>query len=184
VKRGAVIAAAFGGGVMAPSAAHADDAELRGWRAWRPRVDVEPAAWFLAFPRVLLSTGAYAFDMPAMLMTMTGEDPDAWDGRLSLGAGVFADVFVGEHVDRGWVVGAQLGMQRYEVVDRATMERHQFDCALLLLRAGYEWHPRGLGGYIFPWVGAAITPEVGGDSGAYDPRPVVPYVTLDLGWRF
>lgn len=187
------VALMLGGAMQSTARA---EGELRGVRAWRPRIDIEPAAWFLhgysvhvgvqppAFPRVLLSTGAYAFDMPGMLMTMTGEDPQMWDGRLTFGAGAFADVFVGEHVDRGWVLGGQLGFQRYEVVDRMSGGRQAFDCALVLLRGGYEWHPRGIGGYVFPWAGVAITPEVGGDSGTYDPRPLVPYVTLDLGWRF
>jgi hypothetical protein len=75
-------------------------------------------------------------------------------------------------------------VQRYRIDDKMLATEHTADRALLLLRAGYEWHPRGVGGYIFPWAGAAITHEVSGDAGAYAQWPVVPYVTLDLGWRY
>jgi hypothetical protein len=176
--------------LLIPSTASADEA----WRAWQPRLDVEPAAFFLhgysvhvgaqppAMPRLLLSTGAYAFDVPDLLVDFSGEDSAEWNVRLFFGAGVFAEYFVGAQPDRGWLVGGQLGVQRYEVTDRAAMAS-RFTDALLLVRGGYEWHPGGYGFYIYPWIGAAFTAKVGGDDGGYAPRAVVPYVTADIGWR-
>jgi hypothetical protein len=161
---------------------------------WHPRIVVEPAAWVLhgysvhvgatppAAPRLVLSAGAYAFDVPSALVDLgSGNEGEAWDVRLFLGYGVFADYFVGRDVDRGWVVGAQLGAQHYQ----ATLgtDESRFVSGLVLARAGYEWHPWGYGGYLFPWVGAAFTVRVAGDPGAYDTIPVQPYAAIDLGWR-
>jgi hypothetical protein len=161
---------------------------------WHPRIDVEPAAWFLhgysvhvgvqppRAPRLLLSAGAYAFDVPQPLVDLaSGNRDEPWDVRLYLGAGVFADYFVGREVDRGWVIGGQLGIQQYEATLDGTGSR--FTDALVLVRAGYEWHPWGYGGYVFPWVGGAFTTKVSGSQGEYDTIPVQPYLTVDLGWR-
>ena len=161
---------------------------------WHPRIDVEPAAWVLdgysvhvgvtpeRFPRLVVSAGAYAFDVPRPLVDLgSGNQGEPWDVRLYLGYGVFADYFVAAAPDHGWVVGAQLGAQHLQasIGDRS----FRWVDALAMVRAGYEWHPWGHGGYLFPWVGAAFTPEVSGDHGFYDTVPVQPYVAIDLGWR-
>ena len=169
-----------------PATAAADD---EAWREWHPRVDIEPAAWFLhgysvhvgaqppAAPRLLLSAGAYAFDVPQLLVDLaSGNQDEPWDVRLFLGYGVFAEYFFGN-----WLVGGQIGMQHTEATLGADANR--FASLLVLARAGYEWHPWGYGGYIFPWVGAAFTQKVAGDTGAYDTLPVIPYLTVDIGWR-
>jgi hypothetical protein len=157
---------------------------------WHPRIDVEPAAFFLdgysvhvgvqpaAAPRLLLSVGAYAFDVPDFLV----DDRDRFDLRLYLGAGAFADYFL-TAPDHGWVVGGQLGTQSYQATEAATGATDRWTSALVLVRGGYEWHPGGWGGYLFPWVGAAIDVKVAGDPGAYHPATVLPYFTVDLGWR-
>ncbi|MCA9673605.1 MAG: hypothetical protein H6709_11935 [Kofleriaceae bacterium] len=182
----AIVPAAVVVGALAPAPARAEP--------WHPRLDIEPAAWLLggysvhvgvtppAEPRLVLSAGAYAFDVPSALVDLaSGNRDQGWDVRLYLGYGAFADYFVGAAPDRGWVVGAQLGAQHTE----ATLdgEAYRFVSALILLRAGYEWHPTREGLFVFPWLGAAITRAIAGDAGPYDTIPVTPYAAIDLGWR-
>jgi hypothetical protein len=146
-----------------------------------PRIDVEPAAFFLRGFSVhvgvergpwLFSTGAYGFDIPGFLTA------DGWDARMYLGAGVFAERYLGD-AGRGWLVGGQLGVQETHATMGATSARST--ALLVLARGGYEWHPAGAGFYLFPWAGVAVTPKIAGD---YPAPSVVPYLTVDLGWRF
>jgi hypothetical protein len=163
------------------------------------RVDVEPAAWVLSgysihlastvpgAPRAIVGGTLYGFDVPGMLVGLGNDNSDAWDVRLRVGYGVFADYFLEDRRD-GWLVGGQLGLQQY----RATGPMPEttstvFTNAMALLRAGYEWHPfdgRARGAYFMPWLGAAYTWTVSGDPGAYHVFPVLPYAAVDLGWRF
>lgn len=147
---------------------------------WHPRIDVEPAAFVLrgysvhlgveppAAPGWIFSAGAYGFDVPQLLT------PDDWDARV-FGAGVFAD----RRIHRDWIVGGQVGAQWYDASRAGVAARSRH--LLILARAGYEWHPRGIRFYFFPWAGAAWTPRVSGD---YDAGSVQPYAAVDLGWRF
>ena len=90
----------------------------------------------------------------------------------------------------GWLVGAQIGLQHHRVRNplMAPGEEARYVNLLLLARLGYEWHPRSWPFYLFPWLGAALTPKVGGESqvGAeeYDVPIVMPYGAVELGWRF
>ncbi len=178
--------------LLLPTAAAASpDDEV--WNGWRPRLDVEPAAWFLggysvhvgvqppAAPRLLLSVGAYAFEVPDLLLDLAGNDPAALDVRLYLGYGATVDYFLDASADDGWVVGGQLGAQHHQTT--VGSETRRYVNALILLRAGYEWHPGGHGGYVFPWLGAAFTPRLSGDASDVDTLPVTPYLTIDVGWR-
>jgi hypothetical protein len=52
---------------------------------------------------------------------------------------------------------------------------------------GYQWHPFENGFYLQPWIGLSITairdgePEVGDKR--YDPLPVQPFFTVNIGWE-
>jgi hypothetical protein len=157
------------------------------------RVDVEPAAYLLEgysihlastlpfAPRVTVGGTLYGFAVPRFLVEMGDNDGDAWDVRLRVGYGVFADAFLGDRRD-GWLFGGQIGLQQYRARGPATDAI--FTDVVALIRTGYEWHPGDHGGYLMPWVGAAYTTTVSGDSGAYRVFPVLPYFACDLGWRF
>ncbi len=163
------------------------------------RVDVEPAAYVLRgysihlastlpqWPRVSVGATLYGFDVPGLLVGLGHNQSDAWDVRLRIGYGVFADAFLDPSRRDGWLVGAQLGLQQYRARGPAPATSEAiFTDAIILLRAGYEWHPlaRHAGAYLMPWVGAAYTRTVSGDPGLYDVFPVLPYAACDLGWRF
>jgi len=157
------------------------------------RVDVEPAAYALRgyslhlastmpfAPRLNLGGTLYGFDVPGMLIEMGDNRATDWDVRLRVGYGVFWDYYFDAPRD-GWLVGGQVGFQQYRATGLGTDAI--FTDIMLLVRAGYEWHPRGGGGYLMPWVGAAMTGTVSGSAGAYDVFPVLPYAACDLGWRF
>ncbi len=158
------------------------------------RVDVEPAAWILRgysihlastlprAPRVVIGLTLYGFDVPRVLVGLGGDNRgDDWDVRLRVGYGVFADAYV-DQPRQGWLVGGQLGFQQYRA--RSAADDAIFTDVVALVRAGYEWHPGGRGGYLMPWVGAAYTTTISGDPGAYRVFPVLPYAAVDLGWRF
>jgi len=184
MQRLAAIAIGLGCG-LAPEAARAG-VDLR--------VDVEPAAWILRgysihlastlppAPRVVVGLTLYGFDVPGVLVGLGGDDhADDWDVRLRVGYGVFADAYFDEP-RQGWLVGGQLGFQQYRA--RSAADDAIFTDVIALVRTGYEWHPGGHGGYLMPWVGAAYTTTISGDTGAYRVFPVLPYAAIDLGWRF
>jgi hypothetical protein len=160
------------------------------------RVDTEPAAWLLRgyslhlasnlpfAPRVVVGGTVYGFAVPRQLVELGGDNRgDEWDVRLRVGYGVFADYYLGHAPARdGWLVGGQLGFQQYRARGPATDAI--FTNVMVLARGGYEWHPRGVGFYLMPWLGAAYTTTISGDPGAYKVFPVLPYAACDLGWRF
>jgi hypothetical protein len=164
------------------------------------RVDIEPAAYILrgysihlastvpGAPRVSVGATLYGFDVPGMLVGLGHNDSDAWDVRLRIGYGVFADAFLDPSRRDGWLVGTQIGFQQYRARGPAPATTDAiFTDVMVLVRAGYEWHPlraRHDGAYLMPWVGAAYTTPVSGDPGLYDVFPVLPYAACDLGWRF
>jgi len=189
LRRGLAVAAVTA--VVTADPAAADRPDLR--------VDVEPAAYVLRgysvhlrvatpwHPRLVAGVGAYGFDMPSLLIDLApGNRDEAWDVRLSLGTNVFFDYFLGAHADHGWLAGAQLGVQHYRI--RHGGDEQTVVTLLVLARVGYEWHPFAQGFYLFPWLGAAIGPVIGGQTmvggDTYDVAPVVPYGAVELGWRF
>ena len=168
-------------------------------RAGDVRVDVEPAAYVLRgysihlastlpmAPRVTVGATLYGFDVPGLLVGLGHNDESAWDVRLRIGYGVFADAFLDPSRRDGWLVGAQIGLQQYRARGTAPATSDAiFTNVMILVRAGYEWHPwaRHEGAYLMPWTGAAYTRTVSGDPGLYDVFPVLPYAACDLGWRF
>lgn len=187
-----VVFAVFALGLAAPSVARAERPVLR--------VDVEPAAYVLRGysvhlravtpwqPRLVAGIGAYGFDMPRMMVDLASDNRDEpWDVRLTAGGNVFADYFLGAHPDHGWLAGAQLGVQRYRL--RLAGDEGAVTTLLVMARVGYEWHPWARRGfYLFPWLGAALGPELGGDTAVggedYALPPIVPYGAVELGWRF
>jgi hypothetical protein len=179
-------------GAIFGSAARADDDPLH------VRIDVEPAAYVLrgysahvklsppAIPRLVVGVGAYGFDVPRLMVDLgAGNKDEAWDARLVVGGGVSVDGFFGHHRDHGWIAGGQIGAQRYRV--RLDGDEASYTTLLLLGRVGYEWHPWGRNFYFFPWLAAAFTPQIGGETRAggddYDTISVVPYGAVELGWQ-
>jgi hypothetical protein len=182
VPRALVIAALV---VAADGVARAEPVDLR--------LDTEPAAWVLRgysihlastlpfAPRVVVGGTLYGFQVPDQLVELGGDNrAEDWDVRLRVGYGVFADYYLGDRA--GWLVGGQLGFQQYRARGPATDAI--FTDVIVLARGGYEWHPRGVGFYLMPWLGAAYTTTISGDPGAYHVFPVLPYAACDLGWRF
>jgi hypothetical protein len=169
-------------------------------RAERPdlRVDVEPAAYVLRGfsvhlraavpwqPRLVAGLGAYGFDMPQMLVDLAaGNRDEDWDVRLFLGTNVFADYFFGASPREGWLAGGQIGLQHFRA-ERDAQEEIVVTL-VFMARVGYEWHPWETSGfYLFPWLGAAYTPEIDrtGDDLGYETPAVTPYGAVELGWRF
>jgi len=166
-------------------------------RAEDVRVDVEPAAYLLSgysihlastvphAPRVTVGGTLYGFDVPRMLVELGDNRGDDWNVRLRVGYGVFADAFLEDRRD-GWLVGTQLGFQQYRATGPGPDGGDAiFTNVMVLVRAGYEWHPAASSGaYLMPWIGAAYTHTISGDAGAYRVFPVLPYAACDLGWRF
>jgi len=141
-----------------------------------------------ALPHWTFGVGAYALDLPSPLVDL---DPanrgEGWHSRISLGVATFVDrYFRGDA--RGVFVGAQLGIQRYQITRDGVAGAANFTALLLMPRVGYTWQPFDAGFYVMPWLGVGTAPRIGGEVALqgqrYDVFPVVAFATLHVGWRF
>lgn len=137
---------------------------------------------------LLFGVGAYAMDMPDMLVNFNKTNKDAgWKVRLNSGYGLF-----GEHhfsqVNKGWFMGAQIGTQEYKVENESEGGNTKFTNVLAMVYGGYTWKPWQSGFYIKPWAGMGYTSKIGGGNnlGAkkYDIAPITMFATLHLGYTF
>ncbi|MCB9559189.1 MAG: hypothetical protein H6709_24305 [Kofleriaceae bacterium] len=161
-------------------------------------VETDPATFalggFAAHLRVrpgprhlVVGAGAYALDLPALLVDARAANRDAgWQVRLT-GAAGFVDHYLAA-APRGWFVGVEVAVQRYRYRndDVPGMEAATVDL-LVMPRAGYQWRPFAAGFYVLPWLGLGYAAEVAGDRRVgdreYAASPVVPYAAVHLGWE-
>jgi len=143
-------------------------------------IRVRPAA----LPEWTFGAGVYALDFPGMLVDLTPENKDEkWDVRIQPGIGLFTDRDFGER-SHHMTLGAQVGVQRFEVNAPGQEGSDGFWNLLIMPRIGYHWAPFDNGFYMFPWAGIGYTKTISGSTGNFHVAPLVPFATLHLGWEF
>lgn len=140
-------------------------------------------ARFDAMPGWTVGVGAYALDLPGLMVDLVPRNADEdWDVRIEPGIGLFLDRGFGAGGD-GLTVGGQVSLQRFEL-EATGQEGGDAWNVLAMPRVGYHWRPFANGFYLFPWAGVGWTVPVAGDEGDYHVAPIVPFATMHIGWQF
>lgn len=134
--------------------------------------------------------GAYAMNFPNLFVDVNPKNRDeGWEVRLQRGWGFFTEYYFDPR-RRGWYVGGQLAAQRFHVRNEAAPdEKGRFTNVLIMGQAGYRWYPFASHTlYVQPWAGLGYTSPVSGDRRAggerYDVAPIIPFLTVHLGYEF
>ncbi len=146
---------------------------------------VAPADW----PRIRLGAGVYSMKFPALFVNINPDNADkGWEVQLKTGIGFFSEYFF--NAERSaWLVGGQLAWQNYILKNDASPgARADYSIVLLMPYVGYRWFPLENGFYVQPWAGLGYAKKVRGssriDSRAYKVSPLLPFITVHLGYRF
>ncbi len=142
-----------------------------------------------ALPGWRFGAGTYAMDFPALLVDMNPDNKNqGWDVRLNSGIGLFTEYTPGGK-SHGWFVGGQLALQDYQLGNPdSAAGQAEFKTLLMMLHTGYRWFPAGDHFYLQPWAGLGYTQKLDGSaklgSKEYDIAPVIPFITVHVGYRF
>jgi hypothetical protein len=136
----------------------------------------------------VIGAGTYALDFPAFMVDMNSKNKDkGWKVRVSSAYSLFGEYYFGEAGTK-WFAGLQVGVQQYKNSNPGKEVRDMKYANLLLMPSiGYTWQPFKFPLYLKPWFGLGYTSKVSGSNVsngvAYDISPVVPFVTLHVGYR-
>ncbi len=139
-------------------------------------------------PHWRLGLGAYAMDFPKILVDLNPKNAGKdWDVRLLNGIGLFTEYFLKK--DRqGWFGGIQTALQRYELKQPEKPGKARYDILLIMPYAGYRWFPGQSGLYITPWMGLGYARKISGTvhlaGKTFDVAPLVPFITVHIGYTF
>lgn len=139
--------------------------------------------------RLLIGVGTYGMDMPDFMINMNADNKDmGWNVRISGAYALFGEYYFKE-ANNKWFVGLQLGMQNYKNTnDNVPNEVSNYSNLLIMPSIGYNWQPFSFPLYIKPWLGVGYTSKISGDNSiedmTYTIAPLVPFVTLHIGYTF
>jgi hypothetical protein len=138
---------------------------------------------------LVIGAGTYALDLPDLLVDMDPKNKDeGWDVRISSAYSLFGEYYF-EKANYNWFVGLQAGIQNYKINNsNLGNEESKYSNLLLMPSIGYNWHPFKLPLYFKPWFGLGYTTKISGsniiDESEYNINPLVPFVTLHIGYTF
>jgi hypothetical protein len=134
----------------------------------------------------VVGAGLYGLTLPTPVVELDHRNRDmGWQLDLRTGYGLFADHhFAG--APRGWFVGGQLALQRWQLGQRASDAIAAYDTVLAMVRAGTLWHPFASGFFVMPWLGVGASVRVAGSTSiagaTYEPLPVLVFGAVHVGW--
>jgi hypothetical protein len=138
---------------------------------------------------LLIGAGTYAMDYPDFLIGMNPENKDkGWNVRIAGAYSAFGEYYFKE-ANNKWFVGLQAGIQNYKISNDSFPDTQSTYSNLLIMPSiGYTWHPFKFPLYLKPWMGIGYTTKVSGNNSVsgmeYNIAPLVPFVTLHLGYTF
>jgi hypothetical protein len=181
---------------LASSSARGDDAAAT--EAVRLHVELDPLTFanggyggqigirHPALRGVRLAIASFSLHVPDPLAQIGGND--GFDLRVRPSAALYALYYLRAAGCDGLAVGASLRYLRlrYEHDD---VPGERADTSELSPEAivGYQWHPFHNGFYLQPWLALGVSvlrsgePMVG--SKRYDPLPIQPFFTVNIGWE-
>lgn len=138
---------------------------------------------------LLIGAGTYGMDMPDFLINMNADNKDqGWNVRINSAFSLFGEYYLKE-ANHKWFVGLQAGVQNYKNTnDNIADKESKYSNVLIMPSIGYNWQPFKFPMYIKPWFGVGYTSKISGsnsiDNLEYDISPVVPFITLHVGYTF
>lgn len=137
----------------------------------------------------LLGAGIYAMQLPQLIVDLNPENKGkGWTSKIKLGYGLFGEYFFSE-VNRGWFLGGQASLQKYEIAHKASTDKQVFTNFLLMGYGGYVWAPFKTNRvYLKPWAGIGYTSKISGENQiteqTYNIAPITMFATLHIGYTF
>lgn len=136
-----------------------------------------------------LGAGTYALDLPSMMVNLNPDNKDKdWKVRISSAYSLFGEYYFKE-ANSKWFVGLQAGVQNYVIKNYQINDKEsKYSNLLIMPSVGYTWMPFKIPFYLKPWVGLGYTTKVAGENSIqnleYSVSPIVPFVTLHVGYSF
>lgn len=133
--------------------------------------------------------GVYSLKYPDILIDMNDKNKNkGWAVSIDNAAALFAEYYF-KGAAKKWFVGMQLGFQQFKIENDAYSGLHNNYANLLLMPSvGYVLYPFKVPLYIKPWVGIGYTSKLSGvntiKTEEYNIAPIVPFITLHLGYTF
>lgn len=146
---------------------------------------IKPAA----SKKLVFGIGTYALNLPDVMVNMNSDNKDkGWEVSIKQAYSLFGEYYLNQ-ANSGLFIGLQAGVQQYRIGNSNTTGGHQNHTNLLLMPSvGYTWKPFKVPFYIKPWAGLGYTKKLDGDlhigNQQYHISPVVPFVTLHVGYTF
>jgi hypothetical protein len=138
---------------------------------------------------LLIGAGTYALDMPSFLVDMNKDNKDkGWNVRINSAASLFGEYYFKE-ANKKWFVGLQAGVQNFKNTnDNIASQESKYSNLILMPSIGYNWQPFKFPMYVKPWFGIGYTSKISGDNSIdnleYNISPLIPFVTLHVGYTF
>lgn len=140
-------------------------------------------------PRLVLGAGTYALDLPDIMVNMNPYNKNkGWNARINSAYSLFGEYYFKE-ANSQWFIGLQTGIQNYKNSNTLTENKISKYCNFLLMPSlGYNWQPFSYPFYLKPWAGLGYTSKISGDNSidelTYKIAPLIPFVTLHVGYTF
>jgi len=134
----------------------------------------------------LAGAGSYALDLPAFLVNLNADNKDkGWKVRINSAYSLFGEYYFSE-ANQKWFAGLQVGIQNYKNTNADVPGESKYANLLIMPSIGYNWQPFKFPIYIKPWFGLGYTSKISGGNAInnlnYDASPIVPFLTMHLGY--
>ncbi len=123
------------------------------------------------------------------MVNLNADNKDnGWNVRINSAISLFGEYYFRE-ANNKWFVGLQTGVQNYKNTNNNIANKEsKYSNLLIMPSLGYNWHPFKNKLYVKPWLGLGYTTKISGDNSidnlSYKISPLVPFVTLHVGYTF
>ncbi len=137
---------------------------------------------------LLAGIGTYALDLPSLFVDFNNNNKDkGWNVRINQGYSFFLEHHFTE-VHTQWFIGAQLGIQEFNIERNENIGQEQFSNALAMSYIGYTLNLGESSFYLKPWAGIGYTTKLTGanklNGSEYDISPFSFFLTFHAGYTF
>ncbi|KAF0138937.1 MAG: hypothetical protein FD122_3610 [Stygiobacter sp.] len=139
--------------------------------------------------QLVIGVGTYAIDLPSLMVDINPKNKEkGWDVRINSAYSFFGEYYF-EEANHKWFVGLQAGVQNYKNSNSNIPNKEtKYSNLLLMPSIGYNWQPFEFPLYFKPWFGLGYTTKISGSNTIanleYDISPLIPFVTLHIGYTF
>jgi hypothetical protein len=123
------------------------------------------------------------------MVDMNSDNKDkGWNVRINSAFSVFGEYYFKE-ANKKWFAGMQVGIQNYKnSIKNVSGLDTKYSNLLIMPSIGYNWQPFSIPLNLKPWFGLGYTSKISGKNTInnleYKITPLVPFVTLHLGYTF